>query len=85
MQRKGGVNKMTYQELLIDLEAPVNRISGGINAIGIMTMGLAQVHDPYTDGFNMVWNCLVDAERDLRRCIASKEEHLASPPNGTSL
>ncbi|WP_251319037.1 hypothetical protein [Flintibacter muris] len=73
---------MTYQELLMDLEAPVNRIRGGINAIGIMTMGLAQVQDPYTDGFNVVWNYLVDAERDLRRCIASKEEHFASPSNG---
>ena len=76
---------MTYQELLIDLEAPVNRISGGINAIGIMTMGLAQAHDPYTDGFNVVWNYLVDAERDLRRCIASKEKHFVSPPNSTLL
>lgn len=76
---------MTYQELLMDLEAPVNRISGGINAIGIMAMGLAQVHDPYTDGFNAVWNYLVDAERDLRRCIASKEEYFASPPNSSPL
>ena len=76
---------MTYQELIMDLEDPVNRISGGINAIGIMTMGLAQARDPYTDGFNVVWNYLVDAEQDLRRCIASKEEHPASLPNGTPL
>lgn len=85
MHGKGGVNKMTYQELLMDLEGPVSRISGGINAIGIMTMGLAQVHDPYADGFNVVWNGLVDAERDLRRCIASTKDCFAPPPNGTPL
>ncbi|RKI70502.1 hypothetical protein D7V91_02565 [bacterium 1xD42-67] len=57
---------MTNQEWLIELEGPVRRISGGINAIGIMTMGLAQAADPYADGFHAVWNYLVDAERDLQ-------------------
>ena len=37
---------MTYQELLLSLEEPVSRISGGINAIGVMTMGLSLAGDP---------------------------------------
>lgn len=37
---------MDYQELLLDLEDTVNRISGGINSIGIMTMELVHVSDP---------------------------------------
>lgn len=67
---------MDYQELLLELEDTVNRISGGINAIGIMTMGLVHVSDPYADGFHMIWNCLVDADRDLqnqvKRCLNAK-------------
>ena len=58
---------MELQELLIDLEDPISRISGGINAIGIMTMGLTQAADPYAEGFNAVWNYLVDAERDFHK------------------
>lgn len=61
---------MTYRKLLIDLEGPISRIRGGINAIGIMTLGLAQASDPYADGFNVVWNHLVDAERDFQRRLA---------------
>lgn len=60
---------MELQELLVNLEDPVSRISGGINAIGIMTMGLAQAADPYTKGFDAVWNYLVDADRDLQKQI----------------
>lgn len=46
-----------------------NHIHDGINAIGIMTMGLAQVRDPYADGFNAVWNYLIDAEQKLQKRI----------------
>lgn len=61
---------MTYNEAFMDLQDTAGRISDGINAIGIMTMGLAQVRDPYADGFNAVWNYLVDAERDFQRQLA---------------
>ena len=61
---------MTYHETFLDLQDTAGRISDGINAIGIMTMGLAQVRDPYADGFNAVWNYLVDAERDFKRQLA---------------
>ena len=58
---------MTYQELLMNLEEPLSQIKDGINAIGIMTMGLVQVHDPYADGFFAVWNYMASAESDLQR------------------
>ncbi len=62
---------MTYQEAFIDLQDSAGRISDGINAIGIMTMGLAQVRDPYADGFNAIWNYLVDAEQDFQKRLAA--------------
>lgn len=57
---------MELQKLLLGLEEPASRIKGGINALGIMTMGLLQVHDPYADGFFTIWSCLVDAEQELQ-------------------
>ena len=62
---------MTYQELLLSLEEPVSRISGGLNAIGVMTMGLSLAGDPYAAGFNAVWNYLIDAERDIQTRLAA--------------
>lgn len=61
---------MDTQELLISLEDPINRISGGINAIGAMTMGLSMAKDPYADGFRAIWNYLVDAEQDFQEQLA---------------
>lgn len=60
---------MEYRQALIDLEDAANHIHDGINAIGIMTMGLAQVRDPYADGFNAVWHYLIDAEQKLQKRI----------------
>lgn len=60
---------MEYRQELIDLQDAAGDIRDGINAIGIMTMGLAQVKDPYAGGFNVVWSYLVDAERKLREHI----------------
>lgn len=57
---------MELKEALLELENPVHRISDGINAVGLMTMGLAEARDPYADGFNAIWNFLVDAERDFQ-------------------
>ena len=68
---------MTNKEWIMELEGPISRISGGINAIGIMTMGLAQAADPYAEGFNAVWNYLVDAERDFQnRLTAFQNEEM---------
>lgn len=57
---------MELKEALLELENPVHRISDGINAVGLMAMGLAGVRDPYADGFNAIWNFLADAERDFQ-------------------
>lgn len=60
---------MELSKALLALEEPASRISGGINAIGIMSMGLSMAKDPYVDGFNAVWNYLIDAERDFQRQV----------------
>ena len=69
---------MDLQEAFINLQDSAVRISDGINAVGIMTMGLAQVRDPYAGGFNVIWNYLVDAERDfqiqLAACLDAKAD-----------
>ena len=44
-----------------------NHIHDGINAIGIMTMGLAQVRDPYADGFYFLSDYLTEAAQNLRK------------------
>ena len=62
---------MELKEALLELENPVHRISDGINAVGLMTMGLAEARDPYADGFNAIWNYLVDAERDFQKQITA--------------
>lgn len=60
---------MEYFEQLLELEEPAIRISSGINAIGLMTLGLAQAKDPYAEGFHMVWTFLVDADRDFQKQV----------------
>lgn len=60
---------MEYLEPLLELEEPARRLSSGINAIGLMTLGLAQAKDPYAEGFHMVWSYLVDADRDFQEQV----------------
>lgn len=62
---------MEHIEVFINLKDAAGRISDGINAIGIMSMGLAQAKDPYANGFNAIWNYLVDAERDFQEQITA--------------
>lgn len=74
---------MTYRELLVNLEEPISRISNGINAVGIMAMGLAQVHDPYADGFFAVWNYLDSADQELKSqvetCFCQEDQDNSMP------
>lgn len=69
---------MEYPEALFDLEEPARRISSGINAIGIMAMGLVQAKDPYAEGFCSVWDYLDDADRDFQKrvkaCLLARPE-----------
>lgn len=69
---------MDYQQALIDLEDAAQPIYDGINAIGIMAMGLVAVKDPYADGFYAVWSYLVDAERKFQEHMKHCTEILPS-------
>lgn len=60
---------MELHEALLALEEPVCRLSGGINAIGVMSMGLSMAKDPYADGSNAVWDYMIDADRDLQKRV----------------
>jgi len=57
---------MELREALLNLERPACRINDGINAVGVMAMGLSMAKDPYADGFNAIWNYLVDANQDFQ-------------------
>lgn len=64
---------MNIREELIDLDAAVNQISNGINAIAAMSRGLDRVDDPYADGFYFISDHLIEAAQNLReqadRCL----------------
>ena len=51
----------------LDLEVIATQISDGINASGIMTMGLEQLQSPYAGGFSAVWHYLSQANQELQR------------------
>lgn len=57
---------MSLQKELIDLDTAVNRLSQSVNAMGIMTLGLAQAQDPYADGLDLLSSCMIDADRAVR-------------------
>ena len=61
---------MNIREELIDLDAVVNQVSGGINAVAAMSRGLDRVDDPYADGFFALSIHLTDSEREVRKCLS---------------
>ena len=36
--------------------------------------GLGRVRDPYADGFFVIWNCLQEAEEDIRKAVQAAGE-----------
>lgn len=58
---------MNIREELIDLDAAVNQVSGGVNAIAAMSRGLDRVDDPYADGFYYLADHLTEAVQNLRK------------------
>ena len=60
---------MNIREELIDLDAAVNQVSGGVNAIAAMSRGLDRVDDPYADGFYFLADHLIEAVQNLRTKI----------------
>ncbi len=58
---------MGLHEKMPDLEAAVRSLSQGVNALGLMAVGLDQVMDPYADGFNALLTYMEDANRKVRQ------------------
>ncbi len=56
---------MSLQEKMLDLDSAVRNLSQGVNALGLMALGLDQAMDPYADGFNALYVYLEDADRKV--------------------
>lgn len=67
-ENQGG--NMIKKEILLDLEEPLDRLSCGVNAMGLMVLGLAQAHEPYANGLHAVWDYLREAELDVQKVLA---------------
>lgn len=65
---------MSEKSILMDLEEPLHRLKCAVNAVELMMYGLGRVQDPYADGFFVVWNCLREAEEDIRRTVQNAGE-----------
>ncbi len=61
---------MSLRDDFEELEHAIHEVSQGINAIGAMTMGLTQARDPYAGGFNAVFGLLIDADREVHKCLS---------------
>ncbi len=61
----------TAQDLLLELEEPVSRISCGITALRLMTSGLELEEDPYADGLYALWSYLQAAEEALHAALSA--------------
>jgi hypothetical protein len=65
---------MDEKKLLLDLEEPLHRLKCAVNAVELMMYGLGRVRDPYADGFFVIWNCLQEAEEDIRKAVQAAGE-----------
>jgi len=63
------VFKMSLHEELLELDAAANRLSQGVNALGLMAMGLDREADPYADGFEVLFRYMRDVDRDVRKYL----------------
>lgn len=62
---------MNQENALMELEETYNRLSCLLNTLELMVLGLMQARDPYADGFNALWGCLIDADRDIRNRLSA--------------
>jgi len=58
---------MSLHEELLNLDSAVNRLSQGVNAFGLMALGLDQAVDPYADGFTALFCYMVDADQEVHQ------------------
>ena len=57
---------MNLQDQLLELDAAVDKLSQGVNAVGLMSMGLVQMQNPYADSFCMLFHYMAEADRAVR-------------------
>lgn len=60
---------MSLQKELLNLDTAVDKLSQGVNAIGLMTLGLVQMQHPYADSFYLLYSCMSEADRQVRSCL----------------
>ncbi len=60
---------MSLHEELLDLDSAVTRLSQGVNALGLMTMGLDREAEPYADGFEVLFRYMLDVNREIRKYL----------------
>ena len=58
---------MNLQDELNDMSDIVNRVSCGVNAVLLMTMGLNRASDPYADGFEAICDYLLQTDQALQK------------------
>jgi len=63
------VFNMSLHEELLDLDSAVNRLSQGINALGLMATGLDQEDEQYADGFMVLFRYMLDVNQDVRKYL----------------
>lgn len=56
---------MSLKKELDEVYCAALDISQGINALELMSLGLAHARDPYAEGFNALYSYLFDANRAL--------------------
>jgi len=52
---------------MLDLDSAIRTLSQGVNALGLMAVGLDQAMDPYADGFNALLTYMEDADQKVRQ------------------
>ena len=58
---------MSLREDMDNLDSAIQNVSWGINALGIMSLGLSGAKDPYADGFNALYIYLLDTNKELHK------------------
>ena len=62
---------MDIRSSLLELEVSAQRISDGLAAIQIMTIGLDGTGSEYARAFHAIWNYLSDADREFQKQLAA--------------
>ena len=58
---------MSQEDILIDLEEALNRLSDGLNAVKLMVLGLDSLQSASAGGFHVVCGYLDEAGEEVQR------------------